>query len=72
MTTVKELSGNGGGAMGSGPENKLSSVTRTVADVSGSMTPAFVGEIASDLAADQNFVSTGTSSNTDWAVTNKV
>jgi hypothetical protein len=68
MATVVDLSGNA--PHGAGPENKLDSVNRTVAAVSGSITPAYVGEIASDLAADQNYVGTGTSANTDWAVDN--
>lgn len=71
MATVKELSGNGGGAVGSGPENKLSSVNRTVAAVHGTATPNYVGEIVTDVT-DQNYVATGTSANTDWAITNKV
>ena len=71
MATVAETSGNGGGTVGSGPENKLSSVYRTVAAVHGTATPNYVGEIVSDVT-DQNYVGTGTDANTDWAITNKV
>ena len=72
MATGVELSGNGGGTVGSGIENKLSSVNQTVSAASGTTTPSYVGEIVTDLAADANYVATGTSANTDWAVTNKV
>jgi hypothetical protein len=69
MATVTELSGNGGGAVGAGPENKLTGVNRTVAAVHGTITPAYVGEVVTDIAADQNYVGTGTSANTEWAKT---
>lgn len=71
MATVTELSGNGGGTVGAGPENKLSAPNRTVAAVHGTATPAYVGEIVTDIAADQNYVGTGTSANTDWAKTSR-
>ena len=61
MATVTELSGNGGGITGAGPENKLSSTTRTVTAVHGTITPDFVGEVVTDVTADQNYVGTGTS-----------
>ena len=72
MAIVAELSGNGGGRVGSGPENKLSSTNHSVSDVSGSITPNYVGERVTDITGHQNYVGTGTSGNTDWAVTNKV
>ena len=72
MAIVAELSGNGGGRVGSGPENKLSSTNRSVSDVSGSITPNYVGERVTDITGHQNYVGTGTSGNTDRAVTNKV
>ncbi len=71
MATIAEASGNGGGINGSGPENKLSSATRTVAAAHGTETPGFVGEIVTDVAADQNYVGTGTAANTNWAKTGR-
>jgi hypothetical protein len=71
MATVTESSGNGGGTVGAGPEKKLSSANRTVAAVHGTATPGYVGEIVTDIAADQNYVGTGTSANTDWAKTGR-
>lgn len=70
MATVIDRSGN----QPIGPGNvdrKLSSVNRTVAVVHGTATPAYVGEIVSDVAADVNYRGTGTAANTDWAVDNK-
>jgi hypothetical protein len=74
MATVKELSGNGGGTSGSGPENKLSSVNRGVATVIANITPTYIGEIAHDVASDTNYVAkrvdgdfdTDTLTNADW------
>jgi len=71
MATVAEASGNGGGATGAGPENKLSATNRTVAAVHGTATPGYVGEIVTDIDADQNYVGTGTAANTDWAKTSR-
>ena len=71
MATVSDVSGNSGPAPGN-TDRKLSSVNRTVAAAHGTATPAYVGEIVSDVAADANYVGTGTANNTDWAVTNKV
>lgn len=71
MATVTESSGNGGGIMGAGPENKLSATNRTAAAVYGTLTPNYVGEIATDTTADQNYVGTGTAANTDWAKTGR-
>ena len=68
MATVTETSGNGGGATGAGPENKLSSTNQTVAAVHGTVTPSYVGERATDASADKNYVATGVSANTDWAI----
>jgi hypothetical protein len=71
MATVADKSGNGGGTTGSGPEDKLSATTRTATAVHGALTPAFVGEIATDLTDGQNYVATGVSANTDWAKTSR-
>ena len=79
MAIVSDVGGNGGGITGAGPENKLSSVNRTVSAVHGSATPGYIGEIATDVAADQNYVAKradgdmdadalGTS---DWAKTSR-
>tara|TARA_B100000131_G_scaffold306302_1_gene333226 strand:+ start:2038 stop:2256 length:219 start_codon:yes stop_codon:yes gene_type:complete len=72
MATVIEASGNGGGTTGYGIEKKYSATNRSVADVSGTITPNYVGERVTDVTGHQNYVATGTSGNTDWAVTNKV
>ena len=56
MATVRELSGNGGGTGGTGPENKLSSVNRGASTVIGNLVPAYIGEIAHDVASDTNYV----------------
>ena len=74
MATVIEVGGNGGGATGSGPENKLSSVNRGVATVIANVTPSYIGEIAHDVASDVNYVGkrvdgdfdTDVLTNTDW------
>ncbi len=79
MAIVAEASGNGGGANGSGPENKLSSVNRTVAAVHGTATPTYIGEIVTDIAADQNYVgkradgvlNTDALGTSDWAKTSR-
>lgn len=69
MATVVDKSGNA--PHGAVAENKLSAPTRTVAAVHGSITPAFVGEIVTDIAADQNYVGTGVSGTSDWAKTSR-
>jgi hypothetical protein len=69
MAIVADLSGNGGGTTGSGPEHKLDSVTRVGTAVIGTMTPAFVGELATDTTADVNYRAIGATS-ADWAVDN--
>ena len=74
MATVRELSGNGGGTGGTGPENKLSSVNRGAATVIDNLVPAYIGEIAHDVASDTNYVAkrvdgdfdTDTLTNADW------
>ena len=79
MATVRELSGNGGGPMGSGSENKLSSVNRTVATVIANIIPSYIGELATDVASDKNYVgkradgalNTDALTNADWAVDNR-
>ena len=74
MATVRELSGNGGGTGGTGPENKLRSVNRGAATVIDNLVPAYIGEIAHDVASDTNYVAkrvdgdfnTDTLTNADW------
>ena len=74
MATVRELSGNGGGTGGTGPENKLSSVNRGASTVIGNLVPAYIGEIAHDVASDTNYVAkrvdgdfdTDTLTSADW------
>jgi len=74
MATVRELSGNGGGTGGTGPENKLSSVNRGAATVIDNLVPAYIGEIAHDVASDTNYVAkrvdgdfdTDTLTSADW------
>jgi hypothetical protein len=56
MAIVTEASGNGGGTIGSGPENKLSSVNRGAATVIANLVPTYIGEIAHDVASDTNYV----------------
>ena len=65
MATVSDISGNGGGPMGSGPENKLDSATRVVAAVIGTTAPNYIGEIVTDSTADVNYRAIG-STNADW------
>jgi hypothetical protein len=77
MAIVEEASGNGGGTTGAGPENSFASVSRVIAAAHGTDTPNFIGEIVTDIAADQNYVckradgdlNTDTLANTDWAKT---
>ena len=74
MATVAEASGNGGGTVGAGPENKLSSVNRGAATVIDNLVPAYIGEIAHDVASDTNYVAkrvdgdfdTDTLTSADW------
>jgi hypothetical protein len=74
MAIVADLSGNGGGPMGAGPENKLSSVNRGAATVIANLVPEYIGEIAHDVASDTNYVSkrvdgdlnTDALTNADW------
>ena len=74
MATVRELSGNGGGTGGTGPENKLSSVNRGASTVIANLVPAYIGEIAHDVASDTNYVAkrvdgdfdTDTLTSADW------
>ena len=77
MAIVLEVGGNGGGITGAGAENKLSSVNRTVSAVHASATPGYIGEIVTDVAADQNYVvkradgdmDTDALTKSDWAKT---
>jgi len=79
MATVTEVSGNGGGRTGSGPENKLSSVNRGAATVIANLTPSYIGELAHDVASDRNYVgkrvdgvfNTDTLTSSDWVVDNR-
>lgn len=74
MAVVTEASGNGGGTIGSGPENKLSSVNRGASTVIANLVPTYIGEIAHDVASDTNYVAkrvdgdlnTDTLTNADW------
>ena len=56
MAIVADVSGNGGGTSGSGPENKLSSDNRGVSTVIANVVPSYIGEIAHDVASDTNYV----------------
>ena len=74
MAVVVEASGNGGGTRGTDPENKLSSVNRGASTVIGNLVPAYIGEIAHDVASDTNYVGkrvdgdmdADTLTNADW------
>ena len=74
MAGVVEASGNGIGKGGSGPENKLSSVNRGASTVISNLVPAYIGEIAHDVASDTNYVgkrvdgdfNTDALTNADW------
>ena len=74
MAVVTEASGNGGGTIGSGPENKLSSVNRGAATVIANLVPTYIGEFAHDVASDTNYVAkrvdgdlnTDALTNADW------
>ena len=80
MAIVSEVGGNGGGTVGSGPENRLSSVTRVASTVIGNLVPSYIGEIATDVASDKNYrgkradgdMDTDALTNADWAVTESV
>ena len=74
MATVRELSGNGGGRSGSGPENSYAGVTVVASALHGTTVPAFVGQRGTDLTADQNYIgrradptSSVALANTDWS-----
>jgi len=74
MAIVKDSSGNGGGSTGSGPENQYSGVSVIASAISGTTVPSYVGQIATDTTADQNYIahradvtSTAGLANTDWA-----
>jgi hypothetical protein len=79
MAIVAELSGNGGGQVGAAAENKLSSVNRVAATVIANLVPAYIGERATDVASDRNYVgkradgvmNTDALTNADWAVDNR-
>lgn len=79
MAIVTEISGNGGGPMGAGPENKLSSVNRGAATVIENLTPGYIGELAHDVASDTNYVSkrvdgdfnTDTLTSADWVASTR-
>jgi len=74
MATVSDLSGNGGGRSGSGPENEYNRVTSTASALHGTTTPSFVGQKGTDTTNDQNWIAQRTDvssstalANTDWA-----
>ena len=77
MAIVSEASGNGGGTTGAGPDKRFSSVNRVAATVIANLVPAYIGEIATDVASDKNYrgkrangVEDATAlTNADWAVT---
>lgn len=76
MAIVTDASGNGGGATGAGPEDQLDSVSVVASAIHGTTTPSFVGQKATDITADQNYIarrvdptSTVALANTDWAKT---
>jgi len=63
MATVTEASGNGGGKVGSGPENKLSSISQTLsATPVAATTPGFVGELVEDTTNEKTYRAYGTTS----------
>ena len=74
MATVTELSGNGGGRTGAGPENEYSRQSVTASALYGSTVPSFVGQKGTDTTNDEVWVakrtdvtSTTALANTDWA-----
>tara|TARA_R100000008_G_scaffold86196_1_gene78328 strand:- start:4495 stop:4728 length:234 start_codon:yes stop_codon:yes gene_type:complete len=74
MATVRELSGNGGGQTGSGPENEYSRVSVLASALYGTTVPSFVGQKGTDTTNDQNWIaqrtdvtSTTALANTDWS-----
>tara|TARA_R110002012_G_scaffold140584_1_gene298218 strand:+ start:1123 stop:1356 length:234 start_codon:yes stop_codon:yes gene_type:complete len=76
MATVTELSGNGGGQTGAGPENEYSRTSVAASALYGTTTPSFVGQKGTDTTNDQVWiaqradVSSETAlANTDWART---
>ena len=79
MAIVSDVGGNGGGITGAGPENKLSSVNRGAATVIDNLVPSYIGEIAHDVASDQNYVAkrvdgdmdADTLTNADWVRTTR-
>ena len=79
MAIVSDVGGNGGGITGAGPENKLSSVNRGAATVIDNLVPSYIGEIAHDVASDQNYLATRVDgdidadplTNADWVWTTR-
>ena len=74
MAAVKEVSGNGVGQTGSGPENEYSLTTVTASALHGTTVPSFVGQKGTDTTNDQVWIgqrtdisSTTALANTDWA-----
>tara|TARA_R110000751_G_scaffold12777_1_gene43777 strand:+ start:1115 stop:1345 length:231 start_codon:yes stop_codon:yes gene_type:complete len=55
MAIVVDASGNT--PLGVSTDNKLGHVSRAAATVIGNLTPAYIGEIAHDVASDTNYVS---------------
>jgi hypothetical protein len=74
MAAVLDKSGNGGGTTGSGPENQYSGVSVIASAIHGTTVPSYIGQVATDITADQNYVahradvtSTAALANTDWS-----
>ncbi len=74
MATVTELSGNGGGRTGAGPENEYSRPSVTASALYGTTVPTFVGQKGTDTTNDEVWIaqrtdvtSTTALANTDWA-----
>jgi|TARA_Y100000310_G_scaffold263231_1_gene273299 hypothetical protein len=66
MATVADSSGNGGGRVGSGPENPLTQINQTLsATPVGATTPNFVGELVEDTANENTYRAYG-STNASW------
>ena len=74
MATVTELSGNGGGQTGAGPENEYSRLSVAASALYGTTVPSFVGQKGTDTTNDEVWIaqrtdvtSTTALANTDWA-----
>jgi hypothetical protein len=70
MATVSDVSGNGGGRTGSGPENEYSRVSVVASALVGTTVPSFVGQKGTDTTADQNYIGQRTDLTSTAALTN--